>query len=333
MVSLLGLFLLNLLMLWGLEKTVFWRQLLFWALGGALFYLAQKIGAKNLFSMGKKIYLLIVISLALPLLLGQIVRGSSRWITIAGFSFQPSEFAKPLLIGFLAWRLSEKEINSLKQFLLIFLTITAPVSLTLLQPDLGSAAIMFLTLAILILIARPKLNWWLLLSGIFCLGLLAGWNKFVHPYQISRIKSFLNPHRDPAGSGYNFIQAQMAIGTGGLFGRGFGQGRQTQLAYLPEKHTDFVFASLAEELGFLGVAFLLIFYFWFFSWLLQKTFSSKNKFVFYLRMGVFLQLLLQTAINIAMNLGLFPIVGLPLPLVSYGGSSLISTLFSLGLII
>jgi len=329
----LGLFLLNLLMLWGLEKTVFWRQLLFWILGGALFYLAKKIGAKNLFSLGKKIYLLTIISLALPLLLGQIIRGSSRWVTIAGFSLQPSEFAKPLLIGFIAWYLSKKEINSLKHFLLIFLLIIVPVFLTLLQPDLGSAAIMFLTLAILILIARPKLNWWLILGGILCLGSLASWNKLIHPYQISRIKSFLNPRQDPLGGGYNFIQAQMAIGAGGLLGRGFGQGRQTQLAYLPEKHTDFVFASLAEELGFLGVAFLLVFYFRFFSWLLKKTFSSKDKFAFYLRIGVFLQLFLQTAINIAMNLGASPVVGLPLPLVSYGGSSLISTLFSLGLII
>lgn len=333
MIPILGLFLLNLLMLWRIDQTLFWRQLLFWLLAGAALYLARTLGARAIFSLEKWIYLIVVIFLILPLFLGQTIRGSSRWIGIGSFYLQPSELVKPILIGFLASYLDQKGINKFKDFLLVIVLIIVPVFLVLIQPDLGSAGIIAATLMTLLLVTKPKLGWWLLVGVVGLAFLLIAKDKLIHPYQMDRIKTFLDPYSDPLGKGYNLIQAQLAIGSGGWFGRGFGLGRQTQLAYLPEKHTDFIFASIAEELGLIGVLFLLGFYYWLFSWLLRKVFLSRDNFVFYLRLGIFLQLFLQTTINLAMNLGLFPVVGVPLPFVSYGGSSLISTLFSLGLVI
>jgi len=333
MIPILGLFLFNLLTLWGIDRTLFWRQLLFWLLAGVAFYLARVLGARAIFSLESWIYLIVVVFLLLPLFLGQAIRGSSRWIGIGGFSLQPSELVKPILIGFLAHYLNQKKINKFKDFLLTIALIIAPVFLILIQPDLGSAGIIAATLMALLLTAKPKLNWWFLTSVVAIVFLLIAKDKLIHPYQMDRIRAFLDPYSDPLGKGYNLIQAQLAIGGGGLFGRGFGLGRQTQLAYLPEKHTDFIFATIAEELGLVGVLFLLGFYYWLFSWLLKKVFLSEDNFTFYFRLGIFLQLFFQTAINLAMNLGLFPVVGVPLPLISYGGSSLISTLFSLGLII
>lgn len=333
MIPIFGLFLLNLLMLWRIDQTLFWRQLLFWLLAGVAFYLARSLGARAIFSLEKWIYLVVIIFLVLPLFWGQAIRGSSRWISIGGFYLQPSELVKPILIGFLASYLDQKGIKKFRDFLWAIALIIAPVFLVLIQPDLGSAGIIAATLMIILLVAKPKLGWWLLVGVVGLTFLLIAKDKLIHPYQMDRIKTFLDPYSDPLGKGYNLIQAQLAIGSGGWFGRGFGLGRQTQLAYLPEKHTDFIFAAIAEELGLIGVLFLLGFYYWFFSWLLRRVFLAEDNFVFYLRLGIFIQLFLQTTINLAMNLGLFPVVGVPLPFISYGGSSLISTLFSLGLVI
>lgn len=333
MIAILGLFLFNLVMLWGMDRVLFWRQLLFWLLAGGVFYLASTFGAQAIFALGKWLYLSAIVFLLLPLFWGEAVRGSSRWIDIAGFSFQPSELVKPILIGFLAHYLSQRGINKFKDFFLAIILTVAPVFLILAQPDLGSASIIALTLTILLLLAKPQAKWWFLIGVFAILSCLIIQDKLLYPYQLDRIKAFLDPHGDPLGKGYNLIQAQLAIGSGGLFGRGFGSGRQTQLAYLPEKHTDFIFATIAEELGLVGVLFLLGFYYQLFSWLLKRLLLFENSFTFYLRLGIFLQLFFQTAINLAMNLGIFPVVGIPLPLISYGGSSLISTLFSLGLVI
>jgi len=331
MVSVIGLSALNLLMLWGLDKTFFWRQLLFWIIGIPVFLLARSIGTKNLFSLSKKVYFFILAFLALPLFLGVVIRGSARWIGIAGFSLQPSELVKPFLIGVLSWQLAKGEIKKFSHFLLLVFLIIIPCFFILTQPDLGSAGLVFITLISLLFISNQKRSWWLPLIFISIILLIIGWSRIFQPYQIDRINSFLNPQSDPLGKSYNIIQSKLAIGSGGLFGRGFGQGRQTQLSFLPEKHTDFIFSAIGEELGFLGILFTLGFYFWLFWWMLKKISLTKDRFDFYLKIGIFIQLFLQTIINIAVNLQLFPAVGIPLPLVSYGGSSLLSTILSLGL--
>lgn len=318
-------------MIWGLDKSLFWRQLIFWIVGGGIYFLAKKIGRQNIFKWNKYIYLGLIFFLILPLIFGQIIRGSVRWINIAGFTFQPSELAKPVLIGWISHYLAKESIGNLMEFLIDLGLISLPCGLILLQPDLGSAGVIFFSLILLLFIRKSKLSWWIPLAAIGLFIFLLSWNRVLQPYQIDRIKGFINPGKDPLGKGYNQIQAKIAIGAGGWFGRGFGLGRQTQLAFLPEKQTDFILAAIGEELGFLGILFTLGFYFYLFYWVIKKIKQTKITFDFNFRIGTFILLFSQISINLAMNLQLFPVVGLPLPLLSYGGSSLISTLFMLGL--
>lgn len=322
---------LNLLMLWGLDKTYFWRQLIFWAIGLLIFYIVKKINLSEIIKRKNFLYLFILFLLTLPFLLGTMIRGSARWLQIGGFNIQPSEIAKPLLILFYAKHLTSYRLKTSKNFIVSLFFLVLPIGLILLQPDLGSAAIILISLLFLIWLKFPHWKWWLPIFGLGLLTLALGPRFLLHDYQIDRLTSFLNPTADPLGKGYNLIQAKLAVGSGGLFGRGFGQGKQTQLAFLPEKHTDFIFAALGEELGFVGVIFTLGFYFWFFWQLIKQISQTQNKQKYLLRLGIFIQLFSQTIINLAMNLQLFPVVGLPLPLLSYGGSSLLSTLLSLAL--
>jgi rod shape determining protein RodA len=203
--------------------------------------------------------------------------------------------------------------------------------LVLIQPDLGSAVAICATLLFILFLAKPDWRWWLPIGLSITLFFIIGWSRILQPYQIDRLNSFLDPYQDPLGKGYNLIQAKLAIGAGGLLGRGFGLGRQTQLAFLPEKHTDFVFAAIAEELGFIGVFFTLALYFWLFWAMLKKIKATTDPSTYFFRIGLFSLLLIQTTVNIGMNLQLLPVVGIPLPFLSYGGSSLLSSLFALGL--
>jgi len=331
MISVPGLMLINLLMMWGLEKSLFWKQAIFWLIGAGVYFLAKKVGGETLFKRKKHLYLGLILFLGSPLIFGQMVRGSARWINIAGFTFQPSELAKPLLIGWFSSYFCREGIGNLTEFILDLVLILLPCGLILFQPDLGSAGIIFLCLISLLFFRKPKIKWWLPLTIVGLAIILISWNKILQPYQINRITGFLNPKQDPLGKGYNQIQAKIAIGAGGWFGRGFGLGRQTQLAFLPEKQTDFILAAIGEELGFLGVLFTLGFYFYLFLWMINKLKSSNSKFKINYRLGIFILLFLQTCFNLAMNLHLFPVVGLPLPFLSYGGSSLISSLLALSL--
>lgn len=332
MIAVLGLMLINLLMIRGLDSSLFWKQLIFWLIGGAVFFGIKKIGIDNIFKWNKQIYIGSIIFLLLPLIFGQMVRGSTRWINIAGFSFQPSELIKPILIGWFSYYLSKEGIGNLTEFIIDLGLISLPCGLILLQPDLGSAGLIFATLVLLLILKKPNLKWWGPVVGLSLIFVFFTWNRILQPYQLDRITGFVNPALDPLGRGYNQIQAKIAIGAGGLFGKGFGLGRQTQLEFLPEKQTDFILAAIGEELGFLGILFTLSFYFYLFFWMIKKI-QQANSFTEYnFRLGVFILLFLQTSINLAMNLQLFPVVGMPLPLLSYGGSSLISTLFALSLI-
>jgi len=330
MIAVPGLMLINLLMIWGLDRSLFWRQLLFWIVGFAIYFGVKKIGRKNLFKWNKYIYLATILFLGLPLIFGRVVRGSMRWINIAGFSFQPSEIAKPVILGWLSNYLSQEGIGNFLEYLIDLSLIGLPCFLILMQPDLGSAGVIFISLIILLFLKKPKIQWWGPLIIIGLIFVAFSWNRILQPYQIDRITGFLHPGQDPLGKGYNQIQAKIAIGAGGWLGRGFGLGRQTQLAFLPEKQTDFIIAAIGEELGFVGILFTLGFYLYFFLWMIKKIQEAGGDDYNY-RLGFFILLFLQTSFNIGMNLQLFPVVGLPLPLLSYGGSSLISTLFGLAM--
>lgn len=331
MIPVFGIGAINLLMLWSLDKPNFWRQVIFWIIGIFFFFVGKAIGPQGIKALKKKGYFFSLAFLVLPIILGVIIRGSARWILLAGFSLQPSELVKPILIGAIIYQMERIKINNFFQFLLLIAMAALPTILIVFQPDLGSAIIIFATLITIIFFYQPKKKWWFLLAFVALIILLLGKDKIFHPYQINRLKSFTNPAEDPLGTGYNLIQAQIAIGSGGLWGRGFGKGRQTQLAFLPEKHTDFIFAAAGEELGLIGIVFILGFYFWLFWKMIKKIAESESHFHYYFRMGIFILLFLQTSVNIAVNLQLLPVVGVPLPFLSYGGSSLITSLFLLGL--
>lgn len=263
--------------------------------------------------------------LILPILFGEITRGAVRWLQIGSLTLQPSELIKPFLIIIFSYYLSTQ-----KRLLPYFLLLLVPALLIFKQPDLGSAlVIMAIWLGILFaskVSIKPLLVIFLLAAIISPLA----WHQ-LKPYQQQRLTSFINPYADPKVSGYHVIQSVISVGSGGFFGLGLGHGTQSQLQFLPERQTDFIFASLAEELGFVGAIILLIAYFFLLKRLLDITLTAPDEFSRLIASGVFSLIFFQTVVNIGMNLGLLPITGITLPLVSSGGSSLLTVFICLGL--
>jgi len=263
--------------------------------------------------------------LVLPFLFGTLTRGAVRWLQFGSLTLQPSEIIKPFLIIIFSHFLSLKT-NLFRYGLLLIL----PVLLIFKQPDLGSTLVIIaIWLGILIASKLP-------LSGLIIIAFLGltvtplAWYQF-KPYQQQRIISFLNPYADPKTSGYHSIQSIIAVGSGGLLGKGLGLGPQSQLDFLPERHTDFIFASLAESLGFFGSVSLILAYFFLLRRLLLISRQAPDQFGRLLGTGVFTLIFFQFIVNVGMNIGLLPITGITLPLVSSGGSSLLATAVSLGL--
>jgi len=319
-ISLLIFLTINLLMVSSLAPQSLIKQLSAWLIGIFLFFIGTQINPKQITGSHWLIFIACCIFLFLPIVLGDITRGSRRWIDIGPFSLQPSEIVKPGLMLFLA-------SGALPFFLLL------PVSIILAQPDLGSAFTIVILLIPIILYSKKLLKLSLLLVTIGLILSPLAWRFLLHDYQKNRLSTFLNPTHDPLGQGYNLIQSQIAIGSGGLFGKGYRQGTQGQLLFLPEKHTDFIFAATSEELGLISVLLIFFAYFLLLRTLLHKAFSTANNHpLFLFTLGITLQIWIQMVVNIGMNIGLLPITGIPLPFLSVGGSSLLALLFSLGII-
>ena len=271
-----------------------------------------------------------LVFLLLPLIFGRITRGTLRWIQIGSLTIQPSELVKPFLVLYFSSFFYSGKVKT-KQMLTGLLLLSLPVFLIFSQPDFGSTLVVISSWLGIFL--ASGVSWHLLLASSLFLFLSPPliW-RFLEDYQRQRILSFLDPFGDPLGAGYNLIQAKIAVGSGQLFGRGLGRGTQSHLQFLPERHTDFIFASLAEELGFLGSTFLIL-AFGILAWrILAIGQKSKDNFGFLFCFGCFSLLFSQIFINIAINLGLLPVTGIPLPLVSYGGSSLLATMIFLGIV-
>lgn len=260
-------------------------------------------------------------------------RGTTGWFGVSGFNFQPVELAKLILIIFLANFLSKKK-NELSTWVRIFssaILIFIPVWLVLRQPDFGSAVIIIgIWLGMFLASGISKKNLVIFIS-IMLMIFSSSW-LFLRDYQKDRIKNFINPYNDPRGSGYNVIQSIVAVGSGGVWGKGLGHGSQSQLNFLPEKHTDFIFAVIGEELGFWGSS-LVLGLFGVLLYRIKNTARLARDNVGYLMsVGIMIMFALQIFINIGMNIGIAPIAGVPLPLLSYGGSSIIIMLASLGIL-
>lgn len=317
----------------GFSSELFNRQVLALILGVSLFFLISRLDYRYLTFLAPLIYGMTIVLLVLLLSLGQTVRGSARWFVIGDFQLQVSEYAKIFLIvawvAFLVW--AKERINRPLILLFYFLLLLLPVGLIYLQPDLGTSVILILTGITMLLFSQIKPKNFTLCLLLFVLLVPLVW-FLLKDYQKIRLLSFLNPTLDPLGAGYHILQSIIAVGSGGFLGRGWGRGTQSHLQFLPEQHTDFIFATFTEETGFLG-AILLLFLFGIIFWRGIKI-SQNCPMLFgrLLGIGIVAFLFIQVFINIAMNLGIAPITGIPLPLVSYGGSSLLTTFISLGLL-
>lgn len=278
------------------------------------------------------IYIAGMVGLAVVALLAQVIRGTASRLSLAGFQLQPSEFIKVSLIIALAWLLSRRERIGLPTFLTSGLAVGLPAALILLEPDLGVALLLLALWGGMLVFMG--LSWRLIaLLGLASAGaFVVGWRWLFAEYQRERVLVFLDPTRDPLGEGYNIVQSIVALGSGRLLGRGLGQGPQSQLQFLPEQHTDFILASIGEELGFVGVTVVIILYAIVLWRLLQIGRRCQDLFGQLLCIGVFLVVLLGVMVSAGMNMGLLPVTGIPLPLVSYGGSNLLSTFLLLGIV-
>lgn len=312
------------------DPTMAIQQAIFGIVGTGLYYFLRFFDYRSLKPFIIPLYIFIVVCLIVTLLLGLETRGSVRWISFGPFNFQPSEFAKPILILALAafwssnlpsWRNIFKSVGILFPiFILVFE-----------QPDLGTTlTITFIWFAILIA-ANISFFKLFLMGTVGAIAIPFGW-FFLEEYQKLRVISFLSPTSDPRGIGFHAIQASIAIGSGQLLGRGLGRGTQSRLQFLPEFRTDFIFAFIAEELGFIGSFIVLSLYTALFVMLFRLLGRVGDKFGELIIIGVMGMTFFQMTVNIGMNIGIMPITGITLPMLSYGGSSIVTTLLSFGLV-
>lgn len=305
------------------------QQILWLVLGLVFFFVFSQIDYQNYPRLSWFFYFGCLFFLALTLLLGAATRGSVRWLEIGGVRLQPSEIVKPFLIIFFANFFADERLT-LKKLLTGFGLLIVPFLLIFFQPDLGSSLVVVSFWLGIVLGKGVKIKWLLTAFGIFLLCSPLAW-FFLKDYQKQRIFTFINPQADPLVSGFNVIQSMIAVGSGQFLGRGLGRGTQSHLRFLPERQTDFIFASLAEELGFLGSILLFGLFFLLLWRLLNLAKNSRDELSFLIYIGAFTLILTQVFINVGMSLGILPVTGITLPLVSYGGSSLISTLMVLGI--
>jgi rod shape determining protein RodA len=297
-------------------------------LGGYLFIRWFDFRALSVYI--KASYWITVALLAITWFIGFESRGSTRWLTLGPINFQPSEFAKPVLILALAWFWSKNQASwrSIFKSGLIALPV---FSLIFIQPDLGTSLTILAIWGGMLVASNISLKKILLLFLIGALIIPTSW-FFMHDYQRERIISFASPEHDPQGIGFHAIQSTIAVGSGGLYGRGLGRGTQSRLQFLPEFRTDFIFAFIAEELGFIGSTIVLTLYAVIIFLILRIINLSTSRFGELICVGVLSMMGIQIFINIGMNIGILPITGITLPLLSYGGSSVVSILLCLGLV-
>lgn len=322
----------GLFILLTIGKSYFVSQLVYLVLGFALLFGISYLDASLLWWFAPVGYVLSNIFLTMSYL-GPSIRGATRWILIFGAQIQPSEFVKPFLLLAFAHFMAKYTPRNLRNVPILFGLFIIPFLLVFRQPDLGSSLVYAGFWSAMLLAAGLPV--WFFVSAATVLGIFFPfiWSHLAL-YQQSRVLTFLNPSLDPKGAGYNALQAMIAVGSGQLFGRGLGRGTQSHLRFLPEFHTDFIFATLVEELGLLGGALLLAGY----AFLLYRIIAPvirgvvADTRVFIYSFGLFAMLLSQIFINAGMNMGLIPITGITLPFVSYGGSSILSTALAFGIL-
>lgn len=318
----------SLLVIFSIERSLAASQLIYWIIGLAVLSATSLFPYQNWQRLSVPFYVFVLICLSLLFFVGEPIRGSIRWIDLGPFRFQPSELAKVSAIFLLANFYSQRSAKQLKNFAAAAAIVLPAAILIFFEPDIGNSLALIAiwlgistvsglrakTLALFVLVAA--------VIGVFGYEILSG-------YQKDRLATFVNPAKDPLGTGYNIIQSKIAIGSGQFLGRGLGHGSQSQLNFLPEAESDFIFASTSEQLGFFGATLIILLQ----GGLILRILGylqNTEKFGRLVIIGAASFLLWQFFVNVGMNLGLLPVTGITLPLVSYGGSSLISILFLLG---
>ncbi len=279
-------------------------------------------------------YFFTIIALIFLIFFGSESAGSKRWISLGFVSIQPSEFTKVFLVLAIAKyydEVSNIRSNSLLKSIFPLILILVPFFLIVNQPDLGTSLLLLANGVSLIILSG--INIWLILIGfiVFLLSIPISWN-LLHSYQQKRIITFLNPENDPLGSGYHIAQSKIAIGSGGFTGKGYMQGSQSQLEFIPEIHTDFVFSIFSEEFGFIGSIIIILLHLYLFFYGLRSSFLANNSFDKLVVFGLTINYFFYFFVNICMVIGLVPVVGVPLPIISYGGSSMLAIIISFAII-
>jgi len=309
-------------------------QIIRFGIGLCLLVAIASVDIRIWMSVAYPFYAIAMILLIGVYIAGHVGLGAQRWLELGPLQLQPSEPMKLALVLALARYLhgqSVEEVSWPLRLLIPLAMIGAPVVLVLLEPNLGTATILALDGCSLLFLAG--LSWWWIAPTITAIvGAIPIVWRFMHDYQKARVLTFLNPASDALGAGWNISQAEIAIGSGGFMGKGFGQGTQSQLDFLPEKHTDFIYTSIGEEFGFLGSAGLLLLFSLLIGFGIRIAMASRSQFGRLVAMGVTLNFFFYIMINAAMVMGLMPVVGIPMPLISYGGTAMLSVMMGFGLL-
>lgn len=316
------------------NTDVFYKQLIFAVIGLFLMFGISIIDYRFFRVYANLLYIIGGLLLVSVLIFGTEIRGTTGWIFFGDYGFQPVEFVKILLIILLAKYFAQtgQDFHRPKHYIVSGGLTVAYMFLVFLQPDFGSALVYFTVWLGLLFLLNVKRSYIIIILIAVAIVFSLGWNFMIEDYQKERITTFLYPNRDPLKTGYNITQSIVAVGSGQLWGRGLGLGSQSQLKFLPEHQTDFIYAVIAEELGLVGASLVLILFGVLFFRLLKLARQSNDDFSIFLISGIIIMLFFQVIINIGMNMGLAPVVGIPLPFVSAGGSSLLASLISIGLI-
>ena len=316
------------------DATLFRKQILWSLIGVGLMLLFMAVDYHALMEISPFLYTFGMLLLAYLLVFGRLTRNVRSWIHIGGFQFQPSEFMKIFTALLIAkyFDSNDRAYLNFRNFIVVMLIIGGPVLLIALQPAFGSAASFFPLVGVAMFFGGIKPRYWLIaiLCGLIALPL--GWH-FLKPFQKERIKIFLDPARDPLGSGYQVMQAKIATGSGGITGKGFLHGTQVNLEYLPARHTDFIFSVLGEEWGFTGVIVVLTLYMFLILESLGVAKSARDRGGTFLVLALIAFFIFHVVINVSMQIGLLPVTGIPLPLISYGGSATMMFFMAVGLIL
>lgn len=314
--------------LFGLIPALF--QALFTFVGLSIYVILQKINVHHILRLQFVLYAISIFLLIILFFIADPIRGSRRWFVIGGFNAQPSVILTPFFILVITTYLASIKEYTVQRVAILFFLVLVPVLLIFKQPDLGTALILFTTFGFMFFYSGIPVRK-LLLLGLFSLPFIALLPFVLKPYQVQRLESFLNPYYDTSGINYNSLQSIIAIGSGGFLGKGILFATQSKLNFLPESHTDFIFATYIETFGFVGGIILLTVLFLFLVQLLREIYDAQNRFFQLAATGVFGYIFVQVLFNIGMNLRIMPVVGIPLPFISYGGSSILTLFMLLGL--